>query len=90
MEFNKEDAPAIGRAIYREKIRPTLGPEHKGKIVVIDVKSGDYAIADRHLDADIERCGSGVRTPSPGRSGWTCRIRTGCIPASLPNHCIYD
>ena len=54
MGFNKEDTPAIGRAIYREKIRPTLGPEQKGKIVVIDVKSGDYAIADRHLDADIE------------------------------------
>ncbi len=54
MAFNEGDAPAIGRAIYREKIHPTLGPEHKGKIVVIDVKSGDYAIADRHLDADIE------------------------------------
>ena len=45
MEFNKEDAPAMGRAIYREKIRPTLGPEQKGQIVVIDVKSGDYEIA---------------------------------------------
>ena len=39
MEFNTEDAPAIGRAIYQEKIRPKLGPECKGKIVVIDVKS---------------------------------------------------
>ena len=54
MEFNGDNGPAIGRAIYQEKIRPTLGPEHKGKIVVIDVKSGDYEIADRHLDADIE------------------------------------
>ena len=52
MVFNKEDAPAIGRAIYLEKIHPTLGPEHKGKVVVIDVKSGDYEIADRHIDAD--------------------------------------
>ena len=51
MAFNEEDAPAIGRAIYREKIHPTLGPEHKGKIVVIDVKSGDYEIADRHITA---------------------------------------
>ena len=39
MAFNEADAPAIGRAIYHEKIRPTLGPEHKGKIVVIDVKA---------------------------------------------------
>ncbi len=50
MAFNESDAPAIGRAIYREKIHPTLGPEHKGKVVVIDVKSGDYEIADRHID----------------------------------------
>ena len=59
MEFNKDDAPAIGRAIYLEKIRPKLGPEHKGKLVVIDVKSGDYEIADRHIEADSklrERC----------------------------------
>ena len=52
MEFKTEDAPAIGRAIYQEKIRPKLGPECKGKVVVIDVKSGDYEIADRHFDAD--------------------------------------
>ncbi len=51
MEFNHSEAPAIGRAIYHEKIRPTLGPEHKGKIVVIDVKSGDFEIADRHITA---------------------------------------
>lgn len=51
MSFNQSDAPAIGRAIYREKIRPTLGPECKGKVCVIDVKSGDYEIADRHIDA---------------------------------------
>ena len=51
MEFNGDNASAIGRAIYREKIHPTLGPEHKGKIVVIDVKSGDYAIDDRHITA---------------------------------------
>ena len=51
MEFAKGNAPAIGHAIYREKIHPTLGPEHKGKVVVIDVKSGDYEIAGRHITA---------------------------------------
>ena len=44
MEFNKEDTAVIGRAIYNEKIRDTLGPNDKGKLVVIDVKSGDYEI----------------------------------------------
>ena len=51
MAFNRKDAPAIGRAIYREKIRPTLGPECKGKVCVIDVKSGDYELADQHITA---------------------------------------
>ena len=68
MNFNGGNAPDIGRAIYKEKILPTLGPEHKGKVVVIDVKSGDYEIADRHMTASGS-CGSDVRTPSPGRNG---------------------
>ena len=51
MDFNEDDAPAIGRAIYLEKIRPALGPECKGKVCVIDVKSGDYEIGDRHFEA---------------------------------------
>ena len=69
MEFNKEDAPAIGRAIYREKIRPTLGPEHKGKIVVIDVKSGDYEIADRHITAARQ-----LRKRRPDAFTWEERV----------------
>ena len=32
MSFNPEDAPALGHAIYHEKIHPTLGPECKGKV----------------------------------------------------------
>ena len=82
MTFNEEDAPAIGRAIYHEKIRPTLGPEHKGKIVVIDVKSGDYEIADGPLKGHLQErgtyrpfgsCMSGVRMLTLGTNGWTCR-----------------
>lgn len=69
MAFNEEDAPAIGRAIYKEKIRPKLGPEHKGKVVVIDVKSGDYEIADRHLDADIK-----LRKRRPDAFTWEERV----------------
>ena len=33
---------AIGQAIYRERIRPLVHPQHKGKLVVIDVETGDY------------------------------------------------
>ena len=41
-EFNKDDTATIGQAIYKEKILPTLKPEDKGKMVIIDVKSGDW------------------------------------------------
>ena len=69
MEFNKEDAPAIGRAIYHEKIRPTLGPEHKGKIVVIDVKSGEYEIAENSLTASLS-----LRQRQPNAFTWAERV----------------
>ena len=46
MAFIEDNLPAISRAIYREKIHPTLGTEHKSKVVVIGVKSGDYEIAE--------------------------------------------
>ena len=69
MAFNEENAPTVGRAIYREKIRPALGPEHKGKVVVIDVKSGNYEIADRHLDADIQ-----LRKRRPDAFTWEKRV----------------
>ena len=69
MAFNEEDTPAIGRAIYHEKIRPTLGPEYKGKIVVIDVKSGDYEIAENSLTASLR-----LRKRRPDAFTWAERV----------------
>lgn len=69
MSFNPDDAPAIGRAIYQEKIRPTLGPECKGKVVVIDVKSGDYEIADNDMEAT-----SCLRKRRPNAFTWAERV----------------
>ena len=40
-----------GRAIYRKKIRHLVEPHEHGRIVVIDVNSGDYEVADRDADA---------------------------------------
>ena len=69
MEFNGGNAPAIGRAIYNEKILPTLGPEHKGKVVVIDVKSGDYEVAKNTLTADLR-----LRKRRPNAFTWAERV----------------
>ena len=44
MTDHKENAEEIGRAIYKSKILPSLQPEDKGKVVYIDVRSGDYEI----------------------------------------------
>lgn len=69
MTVSKADAPAVGRAIYNEKIRNTLGPEDKGKVVVIDVNSGDYEIADKDITA-TER----LRERRPDAYTWAERV----------------
>ena len=55
------EAAVKGRAIYDEKIRAIVeaDPAQKGRVVVIDVRSGEYEIADTDAEATlrlIERC----------------------------------
>ena len=69
MTVNEADAPAIGRAIYNEKILDTLGPQDKGKVVVIDVNSGDYEVAENHLTAALR-----LRERRPGAYTWAERV----------------
>ena len=69
MNFNGGNASDIGRAIYNEMILPTLGPEHKGKVVVIDVKSGDYEIDRSDLAADLR-----LRKRRPNAFTWAERV----------------
>ena len=45
MEFEKGEVAAIGKAMY-EKIRDEMEEKYRGWMVVIDVKSGDYEIAE--------------------------------------------
>ena len=40
-----------GRAIYDEKLKAVLEPEHNNEFVVIHVDNGDYAVARRRWDA---------------------------------------
>jgi hypothetical protein len=44
------DVATVGKAMY-EKLRSRLEATEKGKLVVIDVNSGDYEIAWRQADA---------------------------------------
>lgn len=45
--YSREEVAARGRAIYEERIRTQVEPEHNGKFVVIDIETGEY-----ELDAD--------------------------------------
>ena len=52
MTIQVEDIERVGRAVYKE-LRPDMEANHWGKMVVIDVKTGDYEIADDDLTATM-------------------------------------
>jgi len=44
IDIYSEDVITIGKAIYERDVLPHMTPADKGKMVVIDVYSGDYEI----------------------------------------------
>ncbi len=44
----------LAKEIYRERIKPLVEPQEKGKFIAIDVASGDYEI-DAELLAAFDR-----------------------------------
>ena len=59
----------LGDEIYDRDIRPHVEATYRGKVIAIDVDSGDYAIADTALaaaDALRERC--------PATDVWAVRV----------------
>jgi hypothetical protein len=46
-----EEVARRGREIYEREIRATVETEHAGRFLVMDVRSGDYEIADEDLEA---------------------------------------
>ncbi len=56
-------------AIYRRKLRPTLERKYKGRIVAIDVDSGDYFLGRTVLEA-MEK----GRRKHPGKIFYAIRI----------------
>lgn len=59
---------ALGRAIYEERIREEVEPEHDGKSLVVDVTTGGYVIHDEDRWAFIwAREGSWYRDGNSAR-----------------------
>lgn len=67
--YPKEEFARRGRAIYEERIRPQVEPGEDGRIVAIDIETGEFAIADDVLQA-CERLIVG----NPDVQIWTARV----------------
>lgn len=49
--FESKEIAEKGEALYQAKIRPLVVRENKGRYLAIDIETGDFALADEHLDA---------------------------------------
>ncbi|MCY4583945.1 MAG: hypothetical protein OXE50_14300 [Chloroflexi bacterium] len=50
LPFARRSVATRGRAIYMEKIRPQVYPQHMGKVLVVDVRTGDYEMCADAFD----------------------------------------
>jgi hypothetical protein len=55
LHLPKEEIASRGKAIYQTQIQSQVEPSYLGKIVAIDINTGEFAIGDNSLHAsDIE------------------------------------
>ena len=64
-----EEAGILGDEIYERDIKPQVEDAYHGKIVAIDVDSGDYAIGDTVSDASKR-----LRKRLPDADVWSVRV----------------
>ena len=65
----KEETARLGGEIYEKDIRGQVETDHHGKVIAIDVDSGDYAIADTASGAAKH-----LREQRPDASVWLMRV----------------
>jgi hypothetical protein len=64
-----EEVARIAEEIYARQIRPKLGPEDKGKFLVLDIKTGEY-----ELDADDLTASERLRARIPNGEYFGLRV----------------
>ena len=69
-----EETGRLGDEIYERDIRPQVEESHHGKIVAIDVDSGDYAIGDSVIAAAKSLRSQRPDADIPGDDVWIMRI----------------
>lgn len=47
--YSRAEIIRRGEELYEQQIRPVVEKENKGKILVVDIETGDYEIDDDHL-----------------------------------------
>ena len=47
----KDDLLERGMKLYEERLRSELEPEHNGRVVVVEVESGDYFLGETAAEA---------------------------------------
>jgi hypothetical protein len=68
--FSDDEIDRIGHELYEQQIRPTVEKEENiGKLVSIDIETGDYEIADELL-VTARR----ILAKHPGAAIWSERI----------------
>ena len=56
LPFRRKSVAERGKAVYREKVRSLVYPQETGKILVIDVRTGDYEmVANPRDEVSAER-----------------------------------
>ena len=49
--YTAQEVARRGKEIYERRLRSEVEPEHEGRCLVVDVESGEYALADDELEA---------------------------------------
>ena len=83
--YTPQEVESRGEAMYAQRIRNKLDPQHKGKFLVIDIETGDYEIdtddlvATQHLlTTHPNAVIYGVRIGSP--TAYRMRLYDECSP----------
>lgn len=67
--YSMEEFARRGDSIYEQEILPHLRPEDDGKLLAIDIESGDY-----ELDADEMAAGHRLLQRHPDAQTWMVRV----------------
>ncbi len=67
--YSAEEVAALGDELYETRIRERVEPAHRGKIVALDVRDGQYVIDETALAAS-----EGLLAKDPSAEIWCVRV----------------